>query len=212
MAIPQNNPLRDSLREAYDKYAQERETSSLQDWKIVERARFLALLQQEHKQSLLEIGAGTGRDSQFFQDAGLETICIDLSPAMVELCRQKGLTAYVMDMSQIQFPDGSFDAIYTINSLLHLTKAEFPVVLRRIATLLKPDGVVFLGIYGGYDHEGIWDKDSYTPQRFFSFFSDEHLEQEVTQVFEILSFNPIILDPENPIHFQSLNLKKRPSV
>jgi SAM-dependent methyltransferase len=208
MSIPQNNPLRDNLREAYDKYAQERETSLTQDWKIVERAKFLALLQQEHKQSLLEIGAGTGRDSQFFQDAGLETVCIDLSPVMVELCRQKGLKAYVMDMSQIQFPDGSFDAIYAMNSLLHLTKAEFPIVLRRIDALLKPNGVVFLGIYGGYEHEGIWDKDSYTPKRFFSFFPDEHLEQEVAQVFEILSFSPIILDPENPIHFQSLTLKK----
>jgi SAM-dependent methyltransferase len=209
MTLPQNNPLRDSLREAYDKYAQERETSLLQDWKIVERAKFLALLQQEHKHRLLEIGAGTGRDSQFFQDAGLETVCIDLSPAMVELCRQKGLTAYVMDMTHIQLPDGSFDAIYAINSLLHLTKAEFPVVLRRIDTLLKPDGIVFLGLYGGYEHEDIWDKDSYIPKRFFSFFSDEHLEQEVAQVFEILSFKPILLEPENPIHFQSLILKKR---
>jgi SAM-dependent methyltransferase len=127
---------------------------------------------------------------------------------MVELCRQKGLTAYVMDMTQIQFPDGSFDAVYALNSLLHLTKAEFPVVLRRIDTLLKPEGVVFLGIYGGYEHEGIWDQDSYTPQRFFSFFSDEHLKQEVAQVFDILSFNPIVLDPENPIHFQALTLKK----
>jgi SAM-dependent methyltransferase len=210
MTIPQNNPLRERLREAYDKYAQDRDTSPTQDWKIVERAKFLALLQQEHKHSLLEIGAGTGRDSQFFQDQGLEVVCIDLSPAMVELCRQKGLTAYVMDMTQIQFPDGSFDAVFAMNSLLHLSKSEFPLVLQRIDSLLKPDGIVFLGIYGGYEHEGIWDKDSYDPKRFFSFFSDEHLTQEVAQVFEILSFHPVILDPENPIHFQPLILQKRP--
>jgi cyclopropane fatty-acyl-phospholipid synthase-like methyltransferase len=74
---------------------------------------------------------------------------------MVELCRQKGLTAYVMDMADIRFPAGSFDAIYSMNSLLHLTKAEFPAVLRSIDRLLKTDGVVFIGMYGGRDHEGV---------------------------------------------------------
>jgi SAM-dependent methyltransferase len=212
MNVVQNDKLRDNLRESYDKYAQERESSVMQEWKIGERSIFLSFLQREHKKTLLEIGSGTGRDSRFFQDQGLEIVCIDLSPAMIELCKQKGLTAYVMDIGDIQFPDGSFDAIYSMNSLLHLTKVEFPAVLRRIDMLLKTDGVVYIGVYGGYDHEGIREKDSYIPKRFFSFFTDENLEQEVTKVFDILSFNRVFFEPENPLHFQSLILKKRPSV
>lgn len=170
MNVVQNDKLRDNLRKSYNKYAQERESSVMQEWKIGERSKFLSLLQREHKKTLLEIGAGTGRDSKFFQDQGLETVCIDLSPAMVELCKQKGLTAYVMDVGDIQFPDGSFDAIYSMNSLLHLTKVEFPAILRRIDMLLKTDGVVFIGVYGGYDYEGIWEQDSYIPKRFFFVF------------------------------------------
>jgi cyclopropane fatty-acyl-phospholipid synthase-like methyltransferase len=207
-----NTKLRNDLRKSYNKYAQERDTYEMQDWKIAERTRYLSLLQQEHKKTLLEIGAGTGRDSKYFQDHGLETVCIDLSPAMVELCKQKGLTAYVMDMADIQLRDGSFDAIYSMNSLLHIPKAELPAILRRLNLLLKTDGLIFIGMYGGIEHEGIWEKDTYVPKRFFSFFTDEHLEEEVTKVFAILSFNPVYFEPDNPIHFQSLILKKKRSV
>ena len=130
---------------------------------------------------------------------------------MIELCRQKGLTAYEMDMTGIDFSDNSFDAIYSLNSMLHLTKAEFPEILRRLDSLLKVDGLVYIGMYGGYDYEGIWDKDSYIPKRFFSFFADVSLEQELLKIFDILSFKRIYREPIDPIHFQSLFLKKRHS-
>jgi len=207
-----NTRQRARLREAYDKYAQEREASTMQEWKIEKRSKFLSLLQKEHKKTLLEIGAGTGRDSKFFQDHGLEVVCIDLSPAMVELCRQKGLTAYLMDMADIQLPASSFDAIYSMNSLLHLTKAEFPAVLHQMDRLLKADGLVYVGMYGGQDYGGVWENDSYEPKRFFSFFTDEQLKQEVTKIFEIISFESIIVEPEDTLYFQSLTLRKRASL
>jgi SAM-dependent methyltransferase len=203
--------LRDTLRETYNKYARERETYAMQDWKLELRSKFLSLLQNEQKGTLLEIGAGTGRDSKFFQDQGLDVVCIDLSPAMVELCAQKGLTAFVMDMADIGLPPGSFEAVYSMNSLLHLTKAEFPLVLRNIDRLLKTDGVVFIGMYGGRDHEGVWENDSYHPKRFFSFFTDEHLKQEVEKVFDIISFESIHLQPEDNLDFQLLLLRKKAS-
>ena len=206
-----NIEMRDNLRETYNKYARERETYVMSDWKIELRSNFLSLLQKENKKTLLEVGAGTGRDSKFFQDQGLDVVCIDLSPAMVELCKQKGLTAYVMDMADIQFPAGSFDAVYSMNSLLHLTKAEFPQVLRNIDRLLKTEGLVFIGIYGGRDHEGVWENDSYHPKRFFSFFTDEHLKQEATRVFEVISFESIHPQPEDDLDFQWLMLRKKDS-
>jgi SAM-dependent methyltransferase len=209
--IVQNQKLRNDLREAYDKYAHERESRTMQDWKSGERSSFLSVLQQADKKRLLEIGAGTGRDGKYFQDHGFEVVCIDLSPAMVELCRQKGLTAHVMDMGNMDFSENSFDAVYSLNSLLHLTKDEFPKVLHRIDAVLRVDGMVYIGTYGGYDHEGTWDKDAYLPKRFFSFFTDERLEQQVTKVFDILTFNRIFFESGNPIHFQSLMLRKRSS-
>ena len=205
----QKKLIRDDLREAYNQHAQERDASQMEDWKIAERSIFLALLQRENRRTLLEIGAGTGRDSKFFLDNGLEPVCIDLSPAMVRLCRQKGLTAQVMDISDLSFPNDSFEAVYSFNSLLHLAKAEFSTSLRRIEKVLKPTGVAYLGVYGGYDFEGVWEQDTYTPKRFFSFFSDEKIIQAVSQFFEILSTRYIPTGSDEALHFQSLTLRKR---
>jgi len=82
--------------------------------------------------TLLEIGAGHGRDSLFFQVQGLKVTCIDLSPAMVSLCQQKGITAHIMDVVNLKFENVSFDAVYSLNSFLHLSKKEFPVALKNV--------------------------------------------------------------------------------
>jgi SAM-dependent methyltransferase len=202
-----NNPMRVNLILSYNRQAEQRNTSDIEDWKAMERAEFLALLKNEQKQSLLEIGAGHGRDSKFFQENGLQVTCIDLSPEMVRLCQQKGLDARCMDMLNLDFPDQSFDAVYSLNSLLHLSKQELPVVLQNIRRVLKANGVFFLGMYGGYEFEGIWEKDSYEPKRFFSFHSDEGLKQIVTETFSLLSFKQIN-SGDGDLHFQSLLLRK----
>ncbi len=170
---------------------------------------FLSLLQKEYKQTLLEVGAGVGRDGLFFQDHALEITCVDLSPVMVELCRNKGLTAHVMDVADLRFPDASFDAVYSMNSMLHLPKIEFPNALREIDRLLKQDGLFYLGVYGGFDHEGIYEDDFMEPKRFFSHFTDERIQVEAAKFFDIQSFNAIIFTPTDPLHFQSLVLRKR---
>ena len=177
-------------------------------WKAEERAAFLALLQQEHRQSLLEIGAGAGKDSKFFYDQGLAVTCIDLSPEMVRLCRQKGLAAHVMDMTRLNFPPNSFDAVYSLNSLLHIPKVEFPIVLKNVRKILKPTGLFYLGVYGGEEFEGIWELDSYTPKRFFSFHSDENIQKTTVEVFDLLSFKSLNVNSNN-LHFQALILRKQ---
>jgi len=177
-------------------------------WKVKERANFLSLLRQEHSQSLLEIGAGAGKDSKFFHDQGLTVTCIDLSPEMVKLCRQKGLAAQVMDMTSLDFPPDSFDAVYSLNSLLHIPKVKFPNALENVKKVLKPAGLFYLGVYGGEEFEGIWELDSYTPKRFFSFHSDENIQKRTSDVFDLLSFKKINVD-NNSSHFQSLILRKQ---
>ena len=202
-----NDPVRTNLILSYNSQAEQRNRSEIEAWKAEERTGFLHLLKTEHKQSLLEVGAGHGRDSQFFQDNGFQVICIDLSPEMVKLCQQKGLNARLMDMIHLDFADESFDAVYSLNCLLHLPKKELPIVLKNIKRVLKPEGLFFLGVYGGYDFEGIWEKDTYTPKRFFSFYSDEGLRQVVTESFPLLAFKQIS-SGAGDLHFQSLILRK----
>ena len=80
-----------SLRVAYDQKVAEREANETHGWKVEIRQKFLELLQEQEKRKLLEVGAGTGVHSLFFKNAGLDVVATDLSQAMVEACREKGL-------------------------------------------------------------------------------------------------------------------------
>jgi SAM-dependent methyltransferase len=200
------NPVKKILIDSYNHHAQERDAYPIEKWKAEERANFLALIQRENRQSLLEVGAGPGRDSKFFQDNALNVTCIDLSPQMVELCLQKGLAAHVMDITDLKFAADSFDAVYALNSLLHLPEAEFSTALENVRRVLKPRGLFYVGVYGGEDFEGIWERDSYRPKRFFSLRTDEHIQQLTARLFELLSFKRIDLE-DNDQHFQSLTLR-----
>ena len=202
--------IKTNLREAYNQQAEQRNKGAIQDWKVVERANFLSLLQQENKQILLEIGAGHGRDSLFFQKQGFTVTSIDISPAMTHLCRAKGIPTCVMDMVELGFESNAFDAAYALNSFLHLPKSELPVALENVCNILRLAGLFYLGIYGGYDFEGVWDQDTYTPKRFFSFHSNEDLKKIIAEYFEIVYFQNIQLGEGNRA-FQSLILRKHAS-
>jgi len=204
--------LRKNLREAYNRKARDRDRKKIQDWKLKERESFLSLLLQEQKETFLEIGAGTGKDSLYFQEHGLKVVCIDLSPEMVKLCKEKGLSAKEMDFGNLQFAPNSFDAVYALNCLLHLPKNELPSVLRTINSILKSNGLFYLGLHGGIDKEEVWEEDSYEPKRFFSFYEDEHLKRVLRDVFEIYSFTQIENnESEDGLHFQSVVLRKSDS-
>jgi SAM-dependent methyltransferase len=194
---------------AYNHSAEHRENSALAPWKLAERQQFLELLQSEDKQTLLEIGAGPGKDSKFFQDQGLTVTCTDLSPAMVRLCQAKGLNAYQMDFLNLDFAPATFDAIYALNCLLHVPKHDLPRVLAALRALLKPRGLLYMGLYGGFDFEGVWSDDSHVPQRFFSFHTDDQIQRVVGATFDIVSFCPREPVPGAALHFQALTLRCR---
>ena len=203
-----DDSIRGDLRAYYDKSAGERDERGIEDWKARERAAFLALIQSEGKRTLLEIGAGPGRDGKFFQEAGLEVTCVDLSPEMVARCRAKGLNALVMDMAHLDFAEESFDAVYSMNSLLHIPKAEFEGVLRSVERILHPGGLFFIGKYGGIEREGVWENDPHEPKRFFAFYTDEQLLEKAGAVFAVAAFRRVVIDPEDELHFQSLTARK----
>ncbi|MEO3874213.1 class I SAM-dependent methyltransferase [Nonomuraea sp. B12E4] len=156
---------------------------------------------------LLEIGAGTGKDSAYFRDNSLDVVAVDLSPAMVALCKEKGIEAHVMDFLGLDFPPGSFDAVYALNCLLHVPNNDLPAVLDTIRTLMRSGGLFFLGVYGGGDltGEGAFEADDHRPPRFFSFRSDEQLQEYALEFFEIVDFHVVGSDDNR---FRSLTLRR----
>jgi SAM-dependent methyltransferase len=195
------------LWRSYDGGAAERDRHEVAPWKVEERGRFLALLREENKTTFLEVGAGTGRDSRFFQDQGLAVVSTDLSPEMVRRCHEKGLTAHVMDFLHLDFPGESFDAIYALNCLLHVPRADLRRVLERLRALLRPGGLFYLGVYGGRDWEGVAPEDRHEPKRFFCYRTDTQILEAVSGLFDVRSFRIVPLEGE-AFHFQSLILQR----
>lgn len=200
--------VREQLRAAYDNGAAERDRRSAAKpaWKETLRANFLERLQAEGKTQLLEIGAGTGQDSLFFQEHGLCVVATDLSAEMVRRCREKGLTAHQRDFLNLGFPAEAFDAVYAMNCLLHVPNADLPRVLRAIHAVMRPGALFFLGVYGGAGEEGIAPDDWHQPPRFFSWRTDEQIQQFVQEHFVIEHFRT--LDIESEYHYQALTLRK----
>ncbi|WP_202410111.1 class I SAM-dependent methyltransferase [Halobacillus litoralis] len=206
--IPED--LKKNLSEAYDRQSTQRNQTQTQDWKIHEREAFLQRLKGEKKQSLLEIGSGPGKDSLFFSQKGFDVHATDLSEEMVQRCREKDLKADVMSFDDLQFPEEHFHAVWALNCLLHVPKKNLPEILRGIHSVLKKDGLFYLGVYGGINHEGIWQGDFHDPKRFFSFYEDDTLESILTREFKLETFHKIPMEQseDGPTHFQGVILRK----
>ncbi len=192
------------LRAAYDGSAEARASSERENWKHAERQAFLTRLQAEGKESLFEVGAGGGHDSQFFADNGLRVVATDLSPQMVEMCKRRGLDAKVMDVVDLRLPSKAFQSAYSMNSLLHVPNSDLEHALISIRGALERGALCYVGVYGAKEpFEGILPSDFHTPKRFFSFRTNEQLIAMVERVFRIEDFH--VLDTTWP--YQSLTLR-----
>ncbi|WP_344480979.1 class I SAM-dependent methyltransferase [Nonomuraea monospora] len=181
------------LRAAYDDGAELRDTYGKAPWKLAERETFLGRLREHGCERLLEVGAGTGQDSVYFQENGLNVVAVDLSPAMVDRCRDKGLEAHVMDFLGLEFEPGSFDAVYAFNCLLHVPDGDLSAVLAAIRAVVRPGGLFFIGVYGGGSivGEGLFEGDNHQPARFFSFRDDDRLQEFAREFFDVVDFHAV---------------------
>ena len=130
---------------SYDRKADERDQSIASDWKKDLRWKLLEILNAEEKSTLIDIGAGTGVHAKFFHDQGLDVTCIDLSPALVQKCLEKGLNSSVLNMLNLNSHDQAYDCAFALNFLLHIPTLQLPTALSNISNILKPDSLFFWG-------------------------------------------------------------------
>jgi SAM-dependent methyltransferase len=178
-------PYQDTLLTAYEARSGDRQARKPTAFKVEERDHFRHWLHREERNSVIEIGCGPGHDAEAFTDAGLRVRATDVTPAMVQLAKQKGIDAEVLDVYDLASHDGRYDAAYSMNCLLHVPNSHIDSVLGGIQSVLADGGLFYLGTWGGNDFEGIWEQDSYDPSRFFSFRSARTLLSQVQQRFRI---------------------------
>jgi ubiquinone/menaquinone biosynthesis C-methylase UbiE len=99
----------------------------------------------------LEVGTGLGTDLLQFARAGAQTTGIDLTPTSIDMTRTRfeheGLNVdlHVMDAERLEFPDASFDAVYSFGVLHHLPSTERAVAQAR--RVLRPGGTFLGAVY-----------------------------------------------------------------
>lgn len=169
---------------AYDRYPElfDRRFQDHFRENVVEEANlFLANLPGRR---ILDLGSGPGVHAEFFKERGFNTHCIDLSPAMVEICRRRGLRADIADMETIDFNLRSFDGIWAYASLLHLPKDRIQPMISKFRKWLKRDGILAAAFKLG-QAQGLEDHHRFPgTQRWFSYVTPKEVLEWCDDGFE----------------------------
>lgn len=199
------NEHADTLRDAYDFDAERRNTNVFEGWRAEIVDGFLDHLAPGA--TVLELGAGAGQGAEYVAAHGFPVVAIDLSPANVELAKKRGVDARVGDFTDPGFHIGEFDGVFAMNSLLHVKKELFQGALRVLRRSLKLGGIALIVVYGGMNHEGVFDDEWTDPPRFFAIYSDEDFAELATPGFKRVSCEFRHADADGDLHPQVLVLE-----
>lgn len=99
---------------------------------------------------ILDLGSGSGRDLKFFSTNKYRIIGIDYSLNLAKLAKSYSNQSIITgDIRNIPIIEGSFNAIWSIGSLLHISHNKLPNVLLQLKNALISDGMFFSAIKKG---------------------------------------------------------------
>jgi ubiquinone/menaquinone biosynthesis C-methylase UbiE len=101
---------------------------------------------------VLDVGCGTGVPTAgMLAESGLVVIGVDVSNEMLALARRNVPTGRFVAMDVMELDDslGEFDAVCAFFSLLMLRREDIPRALRRMRAVLRPGGIVAIGMVEG---------------------------------------------------------------
>lgn len=159
---------------------------------------------------IVDLGSGPGNHAEYFKKKGFNVLCIDISEAMIKLCKRKGLKAEIMDIEDLQLPEKSYDGIWANSSLHHIPKEKIPKILNQIIKILKSNGFLYLAVKEGKG-QGFEINEKYPgTRRWFTYFMDEEIRKLFGESFDIIHFSRINI-PGSKIIFLNylLRLKDR---
>lgn len=95
--------------------------------------------------AVLDLGCGAGIPAtRWLAERGFSVTGVDFSAKQLELARQlvPGATFVRVDMTDLDFAPGTFDAVVALHSIIHVPREEHPALLANIHTWLRPGGLL----------------------------------------------------------------------
>lgn len=155
---------------------------------------------KEGHQSVLELGAGQGRDTLFFARAGLRVTALDYARSALDALATAaaeaelgGLVELLQHDARTPLPlgDARFDACYAHMLLcMALTTAELERLVTEIRRVLRPGGVVIYTVRSTADPDfgtgSDYGDSMYEDEGFIVHFFDRALVERLAQGFTLL--------------------------
>jgi SAM-dependent methyltransferase len=123
---------------------------------------------------------------------------IDISPGQIALARANvpAATFQVGDMTAVDFPPQSFDAVVAFYSLTHVPRDEQAPLLGRIRDWLRPAGVL-VATMGAEDDPGTIEPDWLGVDMYFSHFGARRNRRMVEGAGLVVELSEILAEPED---------------
>ena len=157
------------LRAYYEEEARLRLRKLLTGRRVELRDEFLALLRAEQRRSVVDFGAGPGRDGEAFVAAGVDFVGLDLARANGVLAAERGIRVVQGSVRAPPFRAGCFDAGWSMSTLMHVSEDEVPSTLSAMFVPLRPGAPFVVGLWGGDQGDVISEVGIDGHQRLFSF-------------------------------------------
>ena len=147
---------------------------------------------------VLELGCGAGIPMTRALAAERRVTGVDISAAQIDLARRNvpAATFLQTDMTALDFPPASFDAVVAFYSLTHVPRDEQPDLLRRIRGWLRPGGI-FLGSMGADESPDEIEDDWLGVPMFFSHFGARRNRRLVEDAGLVVEEARIRVEPED---------------
>lgn len=115
---------------------------------------------------LLDLGAGSLRDSFYFRNIGFNVECLDPVKEFCDIAEENKFKTY--NISILDFNNKGYDAVWACASLLHLNDEEIKKALNISLNSLNENGVMYCSFKKGVGSEII-------NGRYFTYMNEDYL-------------------------------------